>query len=131
MKVLVIDIGGTHVKIMATGHGKERKAVVENEVVSVLDYNYLGRVETVSVEGVAASSYLGMTVTEPAEKIFRVVERRGTVCAPHGGAIMRPDGALAVAQHRVYPESQPVFCTMPALAACTETREQRVYTSLF
>jgi polyphosphate glucokinase len=27
MKVLVIDIGGTHVKIMATGHGKERKAV--------------------------------------------------------------------------------------------------------
>jgi polyphosphate glucokinase len=27
MKVLVIDIGGSHVKIMATGHGKERKAV--------------------------------------------------------------------------------------------------------
>jgi polyphosphate glucokinase len=27
MKVLAIDIGGTHVKIMATGHGKERKAV--------------------------------------------------------------------------------------------------------
>jgi polyphosphate glucokinase len=26
MKVLVVDIGGTHVKIMATGHGKERKA---------------------------------------------------------------------------------------------------------
>jgi polyphosphate glucokinase len=26
MKVLVIDIGGTHVKIMASGHGKERKA---------------------------------------------------------------------------------------------------------
>jgi polyphosphate glucokinase len=26
MNVLVIDIGGTHVKIMATGHGKERKA---------------------------------------------------------------------------------------------------------
>src|SRR5919106_684709 len=26
MKVLAIDIGGTHVKIMATGHGKERKA---------------------------------------------------------------------------------------------------------
>jgi len=26
MKVLVIDIGGSHVKIMATGHGKKRKA---------------------------------------------------------------------------------------------------------
>jgi polyphosphate glucokinase len=26
MKVLVVDIGGTHVKIMATGHDKERKA---------------------------------------------------------------------------------------------------------
>ena len=28
MRVLVIDIGGTHVKIMATGHAKERKAVL-------------------------------------------------------------------------------------------------------
>jgi polyphosphate glucokinase len=27
MKILVIDIGGSHVKIMATGRGKERKAV--------------------------------------------------------------------------------------------------------
>ncbi len=67
--------------------GKEMKAIVENETVSVFDYNFMGRVETVSVEGVAASSYLGMSVSEPAEKIFRVVERRGTVCAPHGGQV--------------------------------------------
>jgi len=65
--------------------GQELKAIVENELVSVYDYNYMGRVETVSVEAVAASAYLGMSMTEPAEKIFRVVERRGTVCAPRGG----------------------------------------------
>ncbi len=60
------------------------------EIKSVVAHQYeevRGRVETVSVEGVAASSYLGMSVTEPAEKIFRVVERRGTVCAPHGGRV--------------------------------------------
>jgi len=67
--------------------GKEMKAIVENETVSVLDYNFMGRVETVSVEGVAASMYLGMSVTEPAEKVFRVVERRGTVCVPQGGQV--------------------------------------------
>lgn len=66
--------------------GSEHKAIVENEMVSVLDYNFMGRVETISVEGVAASQYIGMSVTEPAEKIFRVVERRGTVCVPRGGS---------------------------------------------
>jgi hypothetical protein len=65
--------------------GKETKAIVENEMVSVLDYNFMGQVETMNVEAVAASTYLGMSVTEPAEKIFRVVERRATVCAPVGG----------------------------------------------
>jgi len=27
MNVLVIDVGGTHVKVLATGHGQERKFV--------------------------------------------------------------------------------------------------------
>lgn len=67
--------------------GSEHKAIVENEIVSVYDYNFTGRVETVSVEAVAASTYLGMSVTEPSEQIFRVVERRGTVCAPRGGQV--------------------------------------------
>jgi hypothetical protein len=67
--------------------GKEAKAIVENEMVSVFDYNFTGRVETVAIEGVAATQYIGMSVTEPAEKIFRVVERRGTVCVPQGGQV--------------------------------------------
>lgn len=67
--------------------GKEQRAIVENETVSVFDYTFLGEMETVRVEGVAATSYLGMTVTEPAEKVFRVVERRGLVCAPVGGTV--------------------------------------------
>jgi hypothetical protein len=67
--------------------GKEHRAIVENEMVSLFDYNFMGQVETLDVQGVAASSYLGMTVTEPAEKVFRVVERRATVCAPVGGSV--------------------------------------------
>jgi hypothetical protein len=65
--------------------GKSHKAIVEHELVSVFEFNFMGRVETVGIEGVAASTYLGMSITEPAEKIFRVVERRGTVCVPIGG----------------------------------------------
>ena len=65
--------------------GAEHKAIVENEMVSVVDYNFMGQVETVNVQGVAAASYIGMSVTEPAEKVFRVVERRATVCVPVGG----------------------------------------------
>lgn len=67
--------------------GKEHKAIVENEVVSLFDYNFMGQVETVNVQGVTATAYLGMSVTEPAEKVFRVVERRATVCAPLGGPV--------------------------------------------
>lgn len=65
--------------------GKEQKAIVEDEVVTVRDYNYMGRVETLAVEGVAANTYLGMSMTEPSENVFRVVERHGRVCAPIGG----------------------------------------------
>ena len=67
--------------------GKAIKAIVENEVVSVRDYSFMGRTETLAVEGVAADTYLGMSVTEPAEKVFRVVERRGRVCIPTGGSV--------------------------------------------
>lgn len=67
--------------------GKEARAIVENETVTVYDYNFMGQVETVNVQAVAASAYLGMSITEPAEKVFRVVERRGLVCAPIGGPV--------------------------------------------
>lgn len=67
--------------------GKEQKAIVEDEVVSLFDYDYQGHVERLNVQGVAASTYLGMSVSEPAEMVFRVVERRGLVCAPIGGPV--------------------------------------------
>jgi hypothetical protein len=65
--------------------GKAQKAIIEDEIVTVRDYSYMGRVETLAVEGVAANTYLGMSMTEPGEQVFRVVERRGLVCAPVGG----------------------------------------------
>ena len=67
--------------------GKKQRAIVENELVTILDYDYMGRVETINVQGVAAATYLGMSVTEPAEKVFRVVERRGSLCVPIGGPV--------------------------------------------
>lgn len=66
--------------------GKTTKAVIEDEVVTVLDYTFVGQVQKVGIDGVAASQYIGMSITEPGEKVFRVVERRGLVCAPVGNA---------------------------------------------
>lgn len=71
--------------------GHEQKAIVENELVSVYDYNYMGQVQTLGIEGVAASQYLGMSVTEPAAQVFRVVERRGMICVPRGGQVHSVD----------------------------------------
>lgn len=60
--------------------GKSTRGVIENEVVSVYDYTYTGMRETASVEGVAANQYVGMSLSQPADQIFRVIERRGRVC---------------------------------------------------
>ncbi|AWV88497.1 hypothetical protein [Bradymonas sediminis] len=62
--------------------GQSVDAVADEEVVSVYDYTYAGRVETVAVSAVAADTFMGLSLTEPGEKIFRVVERQATVCCP-------------------------------------------------
>jgi hypothetical protein len=61
---------------------EEAEAIAVDEIVSVYDYSYAGRVETVAVDAVAADKYLGLSISEPAEKIFRVIERESTVCCP-------------------------------------------------
>jgi hypothetical protein len=65
--------------------GQSYRAVVEDEVVFVYDHTYAGKIDVLDVQGVTASSYLGMTISQPAEKVFRVVERHGTLCAPATG----------------------------------------------
>ncbi len=65
--------------------GQRADAIAEDEIVSVYDYSYAGRVETVAVDAVAANEYLGLSISEPAEKIFRVIERKATVCCPVAG----------------------------------------------
>ncbi len=65
-----------------TSGREQAEAVVENEEVSVYDYNYTGRVETVAVDAVAADVYMGLSVSEPGEKTFRVIERQGRLCCP-------------------------------------------------
>ena len=54
--------------------------IVSDETVSVLDYTYVGSVEKVTVQGVAASAFLGLSITEPGERVFRVIERKARVC---------------------------------------------------
>lgn len=59
---------------------------VESEVVGVYDYAYRGQEAVAVVEGVAASSYLGMQVTAPADKVFRVIDRSGVICCGRSAA---------------------------------------------
>jgi len=56
------------------------QAVVESEKVSVYDYNFSGERQKLGVNGVAADVFVGLSITEPAEMIFRVIERSGRVC---------------------------------------------------
>jgi len=60
--------------------GKGTPAVIESEVISVRDYGYQGQQSVAVVEGVAATEYIGMAISRPAEKTFRVIERQGQVC---------------------------------------------------
>lgn len=65
--------------------GQRTRGVVENELVSVYDYNFTGMRETASVEGVAANQFVGMSLSQPTEQVFRVIERKARVCGAKGG----------------------------------------------
>ena len=60
-------------------------AIAVDEVVSVYDYSYTGRLETVAADAVVADEYLGLSISEPAERTFRVIERKARVCCPVSG----------------------------------------------
>ncbi len=68
-------------------NGTPSRAIVENERVTVVDYSYEGMRNLVSAEGVAANQYLGLNIAAPAERVFRVIERHGQICAGVGGAV--------------------------------------------
>ena len=67
--------------------GKKTRGVIENEIVSVYDYTFTGMREAASVEGVAANQFIGMSLQQPADQIFRVIERRARVCGGLGGNV--------------------------------------------
>lgn len=56
--------------------------VFDNEVVSVVDHFYSGRESVFAAEGVIAHTFNAVNVTRPAEKSYRVIERRAEVCGP-------------------------------------------------
>jgi len=47
--------------------GVETRGVIESELVTVYDYTFTGQREVASIEGVAASEYVGMSISAPAE----------------------------------------------------------------
>ena len=56
------------------------QAVVEDERVSVTEFSYSGMAPVFLAEGIAADRYLGLSLEQPTEKVFRVVTRQGRVC---------------------------------------------------
>lgn len=69
--------------------GAETATAIETELVTLTDYNYTGKVETLHVEAVTPDAFGALSVSEPQELIFRVVERQGRICcgAPANGAV--------------------------------------------
>ena len=60
--------------------GAQAPTLVEREVVSVVDYDYTGQVETLRAEAVTQDSFLGLSISEPQDMVFRVIEREGRIC---------------------------------------------------
>jgi hypothetical protein len=60
--------------------GATNASAIEAELVSVFDHNYTGQQNVAVVEGVAASQYVGLAMSRPADMVFRVIERRGQIC---------------------------------------------------
>lgn len=65
--------------------GQDSRGVIESELVSVLDYHFTGEREVAAIQGVAANAFIGMSITQPTEQTFRVIERRARVCTGRGG----------------------------------------------
>lgn len=60
--------------------GAGAEAIVQDERVSVAEYSYVGMAPVFLVEGVAADQYLGLGLSQPTDKAFRVVTRQGRAC---------------------------------------------------
>jgi hypothetical protein len=60
--------------------GSTNPNAIEAELVSVFDHNYTGQQNVAVVEGIAASQYVGLAMSRPADMVFRVIERRGQIC---------------------------------------------------
>lgn len=67
------------------GQGFKTQAAVVSETVSVVDYPYTGERVIMTAQGVVASEFVKMQLTEPAERTFRVIERAAALCCPTAG----------------------------------------------
>lgn len=60
----------------------ESEAVALEETLTIVDYSFSGHENIVVAEGVAVGEYLGLQLSKPAEKTYRVIERRASLCCP-------------------------------------------------
>ncbi|MEE8409162.1 MAG: hypothetical protein V3T05_06135 [Myxococcota bacterium] len=56
------------------------EALVDGEVVAAIDDELTGERETVSLEGMGAAGFVDFSMKEPADMVFRVIERQGKPC---------------------------------------------------
>ena len=60
----------------------EREAYFGEERINVRDYSYSSERDVLVAEGVTATAFASLRLTEPTENIYRVVERLGQTCVP-------------------------------------------------
>jgi len=59
-----------------------RTVYPQDELVTIHDLSYTGEREVLAAEAVSADQLASLRITEPTEYVYRVVERRGRLCAP-------------------------------------------------
>jgi hypothetical protein len=64
--------------------GQSQRAVVESEVVTVIDLPYNGSAQVLRAESVVANSFSSLSIERPATLVFRVIQRTGRLCSPTG-----------------------------------------------
>src|SRR5262245_38273768 len=58
----------------------DQEVTPENEMVTVRDYTYTGSRPVVVAEAVSINAYASLTINEPTEEIYRVMERSARLC---------------------------------------------------
>jgi hypothetical protein len=60
--------------------GKDGRVVADDELISVMDYHYTGQVDVLTATAVTPDAFAHLGLSQPADQVFRVIERKGRLC---------------------------------------------------